>query len=97
MLFALNVVSVLTLIDAPAGSPSLLQTHTDHTQALPRAGGVRRAQTAQETERKKAEARVLDGGCGFSLVFVANQSVRGGSCQGALAQTGSSTTYLQTS
>lgn len=64
MLFALNVVSVLTLIDAPAGSPSLLQTHTDHTQVLPRAGGVRHAQTrrssktAQKTGRKKAGARL---------------------------------------
>lgn len=31
MLFALNVVGVLTVIDAPVSSPPLLQTHTDHT------------------------------------------------------------------
>lgn len=86
MLFAPNVVSVLTVIDAPVGSALLLQTHTDHTQTLPQAAGVRRAQTRCRSSTttlssevacvyslgcNKPEARVLDEGCGgFGFMLI---------------------------
>lgn len=93
MLFALNVVSVLTVIDAPVGSALLLQTHTDHTQMLPQAGGVRHAQARCSSSKttlsshfvcisslgcKKPESRVLDESCGvFFFASLLAKSVRG--------------------